>query len=290
MKKIKLIVVLFVCALILSGCFKMDSLENIDIACTNYPTTYITKTLYGERSKVFNIYSDILNTSNYVLTDKQINDYSKSGIIIFNGLLQQDNETITKMIKNNKKLKIIDSSRYMDIENTLEELWLDPSNFLMLTRNIKNGLDEYITNHYLKKEIETNYNQLKKDVSSLDSKYKLVAESANNKEILVSKGYLNFLTKYNINVINLNDNNIQVDKLESIVIDKIKNNEIKYLYMLKDEEQTELIKSIIAKTNVKVLYLSPLTSISNEDKINKKDYLSIMDDNLELIKEELFKL
>ena len=58
------------------------------------------------------------------------------------------------MFDYNKNIKIIDTSMSMEYSNEVEELWLDPSNFLMLAQNIKNGLQEYINDPYLRKQIE----------------------------------------------------------------------------------------------------------------------------------------
>ena len=56
----------------------------------------------------------------------------------------------------------------MEISNRAEELWLNPSNFLMIAQNIKNGFDEYLSNHYLKTAIDDNFDKLKIEVSNLD--------------------------------------------------------------------------------------------------------------------------
>ena len=40
----------------------------------------------------------------------------------------------------------------MSFTNKEEEIWLDPSNFLMMARNVKEGFKEYITNTYMEKE------------------------------------------------------------------------------------------------------------------------------------------
>ena len=54
----------------------------------------------------------------------------------------------------------------------------------MLAQNIRTGFKEYINNHYLKNEIDENYEQLKLDVSNLDAKLKLMIESASSKTII----------------------------------------------------------------------------------------------------------
>ena len=64
---------------------------------------------------------------------------------------------------NNKNLKILDTTLSMEYTNGIEELWLDPSNFLMMAQNIKKGFKEYISNYYLNNDINQNYEKLKEN-------------------------------------------------------------------------------------------------------------------------------
>ena len=92
---------------------------------------------------------------------------------IFNGLTKEKDYVID-MVNNNHNLMIIDASSTIEYSNSVEEIWLDPSNFLMMALNIKNGLNDYITNHYLKNSIEENYENLKIKISNLDEKLKFL--------------------------------------------------------------------------------------------------------------------
>ena len=153
MKKVKLILCLSL--LLVTGCFKRDNLEDITIYSTSYPIEYIVDNLYGEHSIIKSIYPNGVDINNYSLTEKQIRDYSKANMYIFNGLTKEK-DYVVDMVNNNHNLMIIDASSTIEYSNSVEEIWLDPSNFLMMALNIKNGLNDYITNHYLKNSIEEN--------------------------------------------------------------------------------------------------------------------------------------
>ena len=172
MKKLTILTLLTIIVINLTGCLKIDSLEDIDIYTTVYPIEYITRCLYGKHSNVYSIYPDGINVDEYSLTDKQIKDYSKASLFIYNGI-GKEKEYVIPMFNHNKNIKIIDTTLTLDYENDIAELWLDPSNFLMLAQNIRTGFKEYINNHYLKNEIDENYEQLKLDVSNLDAKLKI---------------------------------------------------------------------------------------------------------------------
>lgn len=285
MKKILIIIMICLC---LTGCFKRDELEDITIYTTSYPVEYITTRLYGTHSKIKSIYPDGVFPNNYKLTNKQIKDYSEGNMFIFNGLLENEKDYVIKMFDNNKDIKIIDTTLSMEYNNNIEELWLNPTNFLMLTQNVKNGLNEYITNHYLKEEINTNYDALKLEISSLDAKLKLIGESANNKTIVTSSDMFKFLEKYNINVISLEENNNLNQKTINDVITLIKNKQISYIFVPDNEEANNTVKNIIEQTGVQTLTFNTISTLSEVNRNDKKDYISIMNDNIELLKQELY--
>lgn len=287
MKK-KLLFCLCILCIISTACFKRDVLENIQIYTTVYPTEYITNRLYGKHSTIHSIYPDGVDQNHYKLTDKQIKDYSKSSMFIFNGLVENEKNYVIKMFDGNKNIKIIDTTLSMEYNSRIEELWLNPTNFLMLAQNVKDGLTEYITNHYLKEEIINNYNALKLEISSLDAKFKLVSESSNHSTIVVSNDLFKFLEKYNINVISLEENENLTQKTINDVQAMIQNGTIHYIYTLENEKVNNTIEKIIKNTNVKTLSFHTISNLSENMRTENKDYISLMNENIDLLKQELY--
>lgn len=288
MKKITKIILCLILLLSTNGCLKKDNLENIVINTTNYPIEYIANRLYGEHSKIQNIYPDGVNIEKYELTKKQIKDYSSGSLLIFNGLSNAKNY-VAPMLENNKKMKIIDTSLSLDYENYVEELWLNPSNFLMLAQNTKNGFNEYINNHYLKNEINKNYEDLKVEVSNLDAKIKLMVESSTNKTIVVSNDLFKFLeTKYGLNVISLEENENLTDKVKADVLELINTGKISYIFTSEGYKLNDTTNEIITATNIKTIELKTITNISEKDRQNKDDYFTMMNYNIEQLKQELY--
>src|SRR5574344_1557855 len=134
MKKFIKGLILSLSVLLLAGCFKMDNMEGINIYTTVYPIEYIAKYLYGENATIQSIYPNGIDPYNYELTDKQINDYSKANLFVYNGL-SNEKEIARTFVNKNKNINIIDVAYGLNIEystNSYEELWLSPNNFLML--------------------------------------------------------------------------------------------------------------------------------------------------------------
>lgn len=288
MKKIFSILTIGLLLFTTTGCFKRDNFEDITIYTTAYPTYYITNYLYGEHSTIKSIYPNGVNINSYKLTKQQIKEYSNDAqLLIFNGLSNEKNYVVP-MLENNKNLKIIDTSLSMEYEHDINELWLDPSNFLMLTQNIRDGLREYINNHYLKNEINEKYDELKIKVSEIDAKLKLMAESSNNKTLVVSSDLFKFLEKYNLNIISLEENDNLTDKVIEDVKDMINRGEISYIFVPDNDSINDTIKDIQAKTDVQIIKINSISNLTEEQHKVNKNYLTLMNENINLFKNELY--
>lgn len=283
MKKIFLLCLI---PFLLSGCIKRDSMEDITIYTTNYATEYITNYLYGTHSLVKSIYPDGVIIDEYTLTDTQIEEYSSNDLFIFNGL-SNEKDYILPMLKHNRKLKIIDTSYSMEFDYINDELWLNPSNFLMLAQNIKNGLDEYINNQYLKNDILKKYEELKVNVSNMDAKIYLTVNRCDSKNIVVANSGFNFLSKYGINVYSIDDRETIPSKTLEDVKNLMKSGEIKYIIINEYDIETELVKELVNTYNVKIVRFNSLSNINEDDRKNKKDYISLMNENIDIINNEL---
>lgn len=270
-----------------SGCFKKDDLEDITIYTSVYPIEYIVDTLYGKNSNVKSIYPDGVDVSKYSLTDKQIKDYSKGNMFIFNGL-SDEKDYVTSMFNYNKDLMIIDTTATMEYNNHVEELWLDPSNFLMMSLNVKNGLLEYITNQYLKTEIDNNYNKLKLEISNIDAKIKLMNENSSKKTIVVDNSSFKFLEKYGFEVISLEDNEELTDKTISDVIRMVRKKQITYIFSTDANNLNKNVQKIVKKTGVEILELNDLSNLTENQRNSKEDYISLLNENIDLLKKELY--
>lgn len=286
-KNIKLFLLLGM-ILLTSGCFKRDTLEDIDIITTVYPIEYVTKVLYGERSDIASVYPDDTNTFEYSLTNKQVQDASEKDLFIYNGETNDKNLAF-ELTNKNKDLLIIDASYGIDVNYHDAELWLNPSNLLMISQNIKDGLQEYISNNYLKKEIDQNYETLKIALSELDAELRLMANNASKKVIVVNNDALLFLEKYGLEVISLDETNTAIsDKTIARVNDLIATKQVKHIFALENEKNGDVLNQIIASTKIEVLTLRRLDTITDEERENYETYITLMRDNIEIMKKELY--
>ncbi|MCI7554197.1 MAG: metal ABC transporter substrate-binding protein [Tenericutes bacterium] len=283
MKKIILIITMLLC---LTGCFKSDSYEGINIYTTLYPIEYITKTLYGEYATINSIYPNGVDIENYTITNKKLNDFSKADLFIYNGL-GNEKQIAANLIEKNKNMDIIDVAQGLEIKNDKSELLISPSNFLMMAQNIKNGLKENVKNTSIIESINNNYDDLKIKISEIDAELKLIAENAKNKKIIVANNSFKFLEKYGFEVLSISaddeNSNTNLSKAKSLFSSKTNT----YLFIIKGTEKTETIESL-ENDGAKLAEVNPMYTLTDEEIKNDSDYITILKSFIDTIKTEVY--
>lgn len=280
MKKFKIIIMIFTLFLACSCSIKKDDLENADIYTTTYPINYLTEYLYGEYANINSIYPKDCDLETFKLTDKQVKNYAKADLFIYNGL-SNEKEIAKTLLNKNKNLLIIDVSYGLTANNNIIELWLNPNNYLMLAKNIKDNLQNYLTSKYIIDQIDKKYNDFEEKISIMDANIRSIANDAknNNKEtIVVSNNGLNYLQNYGFNIIDLSDeNNLKENKLNNIK-SKFDNSKYTYILCADFDKENDTIKDLVNNHKAKLIEVNTLT-ISLDD-----DYFNIMTSFVEDIK------
>ncbi|MDD5836426.1 MAG: metal ABC transporter substrate-binding protein [bacterium] len=280
MKKITKFLGLMVAVLCLTGCFKRDNMEDINIVTSTYPVEYIVKSLYGNYSNITSIYPSGVDIRNYELTDKQVSDYAKSDLFVYNGLSDEKN-IARSFINQNKNIKIIDVSYGLNIEygNTPEELWLSPNNYLMLATTVKNNLSDFINSKYLIQEIANNYATLQENLSLLDANLRSIGNSS-KKTIITTTNTLKYLENYGFTVISLEDSkNITTD-----LKNNFKNGTYTTLF-IKKGETSDTITDLVDNYKAKTVEVNMMNVLDDKERKDNDDYMSIMNEYLRSLRE-----
>ena len=333
MKKIFLLITSI---FLLTGCsiFKSDALEGADVYTTTYPVNYLIDYLYGDNSNIHSIYPSGVNFKEYELSEKKLNEFAKSSLFVFNSQ-DTDRDYAVNMLNKNDNLKLIDTSLGMTYTYAIEELWLNPYNYLMMAKNTKTSLNEYIKDPYLNKEINDKYELLQYELSKLDATYKETLKDATYTTIVTDNELFKFLEKYNIEVISLEENietitikegdnlsdiskkynvsisdiltynnkldetinvnetiKIPIKTIETSTVNLVKKliseNKIKYIFS-NSTESNSTVTNLITKNNLELITINTMYSIDGNITNTNDNYLTIMKDNLELLKKELYK-
>ncbi|MBR3211022.1 MAG: zinc ABC transporter substrate-binding protein [Bacilli bacterium] len=269
------------------GCTN-DSMDNIDIVVTNYPNEYVVKKLYDNHATITSIYPDGVDINEYKISNKQKKDISKVDLFVYNGLLEKERDLAVDLLTINPNLKIIDTAYVLETDYSPEELWLNPSSLLMMSQNVRTALEEYISNNYLIKDVESAYNELKIELSEIDADYRIAVESTDNKTIIVADSALKYLEKFGLNVICIDTDASQktLADAENLIADE----QVSYIITFKELEDNENVTTMMENyPNLQKIELHRLDNISDEERSNKDNYNTIMRNNLELIKKELYQ-
>lgn len=286
-KKLLLLFMIFGISLLTTGC-KQDDMDDIDIAVTNYPNEYIVDMLYGKHATINQVFPDGVDINDYQFTKTQKNNFANMGLFIYTGLVEKERNLAIDLLDKNSDLKIIDTSYVLETDYANEELWLNPSSLLMMAQNVRLGLKEYITSTYLSKEVDEAYNDLKIKLSELDADYRLTVENTDNKFIVTADSSLKLLEKFGLSVYCLDSDTTEKEIYE--VNQLMAKNQISYIYTFKGEKLTEQAQRILlTNPKIKSLELNRLDVITDSDRDEGKDYISLMNENLDLLKQELYQ-
>lgn len=287
-KKIIITFLSILSVFLLTGCFDTNNLDGSNITTTVYPIEYLVDRLYGEHSNITSIYPNDVDISKYELTEKQVEKYSKeTSLFIYNGL-SNEKEIAKTFINENKKIQIIDVSYGLKYKYGVEELWLNPNNYLMLANTIKNDLEELSSSKYAAEEIEQNYATLEEDLSTLDAELRNIAEAAknnNNETIVIAFNSLGFLERYGFEVINISSEN----NITSSIKNKFKNKTYTKIFVADKNKVSDSIKDLVDNYQAELIEINTMDTLTDQERNNKDNYLTIMNDFITKLSDTVLK-
>lgn len=279
-KTIKLLMIVITLFLV-SGCSLIkDNLENAQIYTTIYPVEYLTEFLYKDYANIESIYPNGANIEDYSLTDKRIKTYSKGDLFIYNGLSNE--KTITKnLINKNKKLLIIDVSNGLSYTDDVKELWMSPNNYLMLAKNIKDNLTEYLKSKVIIEHVNKKYDELAEILSLKDADLRAIGKSAKEKgtnTLVVSSNAFKFLENYGFEIVSL-DKTTLTESSYTTILNNFRKNVYNTVLVL-DKDYTDNINTLINDYKVNAIDVKSMTTYNDGD----KDYLNVMQEFIDNIR------
>lgn len=219
----------------------------------------------------------------FSLTTQQSNDISCAKALIFNGASLEN--FVDKVSKNNKNLKIIDSSKSVSIIESGNRknpyIWTSIPNYIVQIRNIFFSIVEIFPGY--RNKIENNYNNYIKELENLNNKWKPKFSEFKNKKIFALFNefdyFLNGLDLYPVHLLDGHFHGELDTKSFYSAINNMKKENCHFY--------------LVAKYNVK--YLETIKNETGADyiKINLLDfsdsYIEKMEQNFEILYEEMKK-
>ncbi|WP_195940462.1 metal ABC transporter solute-binding protein, Zn/Mn family [Romboutsia sp. 1001713B170131_170501_G6] len=272
----------------------------INVYTTVFPIYDFTRNIGKDKININYVVPPGVEPHDYEITPKLMKDIQNADLLIKNGL---GLDSFADKIKSENKLQIVDASEgikpltYDEEQNHEKEsheshnhgqydphVWLNVDLAMKECENIKNALikaDEKNKDFY-----EKNYNEYIEKLKKLKSNYDENLKDKKNKSIIVSHGAYEYLCdEYNINQISITgispNQEPSLSKISEIA-NYAKKNNIKYI-LFDGLVNPNVAKTIADEANIKTTVLYSIDNISKKDFDNNKDYISLMNKNLETL-------
>lgn len=167
-------------------------------------------------------------------------------------------------------------------------IWIDPLYATELAEAIKDALIQKMPEK--KEQFEENYTQLEKELEELHHEFEETINNAKHKEIIVSHAAYGYWEKrydlHQISIAGLSSSNEPTQKQLEEIITEANEHDLKYVFFEQNvsSKLTEIVQNELGATP---LTLHNLSTRTDEDIQQNKDYFSIMEDNLESLQKAL---
>lgn len=310
-------IILILTSFILIFCRKTtdkNSNEKIKIVATLFPQYDFAKQIGGDKVEVSLLLTPGTETHTYEPTPQDIINVNKADLYIYTGKYMEPwSDKIANSITSNtqvldasKNINLINEKQFEEEHSTADSneeeddkghhheydphIWLNPQNAIGMVKNIEEELCNIDPQNkeYYKKNAEKYINQL----TNLDNEIETaIKESKKNKIAFGGTfAYAYFIQRYNLQYVSAYDScgensEPSVTKVKE-VIDYMKENDINVIFY--QELSTGKIADTISKeTGATKLVFHTIHNASQEEINNGETYISLMQKNLQNLKQAL---
>ncbi|MDD5770108.1 MAG: metal ABC transporter substrate-binding protein [Candidatus Gracilibacteria bacterium] len=256
-----------------------------------YPIYFVVKSLIGNESEVINIVPNGGEPHEYEPNLRQIGEMKKADLIIMNGLgiesyenkLRNSLTNINFFIIGNNIKNLLKLEKNQEVYGNIDpHIWLSPKMYLDMS-------------NLLIIELEKNgYKNLDKSIitklENLDKDYSAGLKNCFRKEIITSHKAFGYLARdygfVQYAIFGISPEEEPSVKSIADTIDLIKKQKLKYIFS-ENYISPKFANTIKNETQVEVLNLNPVETLSDSEKKSGENYISIMQRNLELLKKGL---
>lgn len=310
-KKVRLILsLLFI--ILLAACGNKENIEKSDqisIYTTVYPLQYFAERIGGDAVNVQSIYPPGADEHSFDPTQKEMMKLADSDLFFYIGLgLEGFVENAEKTLKK-EHVKMIATADAIT-EDMLEEgheheeheedenheehgefdphVWISPVLSDALAFSVKEALIEAAPDK--KEQFEENFEALRDDLIKLDRQFIDMASDAPTKTFYVSHAAFGYLADTygleQVAIAGLNSQSEPSQKQLASLVQEAKEQNIKYV--LFEQNITSKLTDVIRKEiDAEALMLHNLSVLTIEDIKNEEDYMSLMEQNVETLKQAL---
>lgn len=322
----KKIVTIFAAALAmavaLSGCAltggadKRSSNEKLSIVCTNFPSYDFARQIAGDKADVTMLLKPGAESHTYEPSPEDIKKIQDCDMFVYVG--GDSDEWVEDVLDSMDKSKIT-VFRLMDQVKTVEEVtvegmepedeeepaesgededepemdehvWTSPKNAAAIVKNMARAMEKLDGKN--KATYEKNAGAYVKKLEKLDEEFREVVKNGRRKEIIVADRFPfryfceEYGLKYYAAFPGCSTDTQPSAKTVAFLTDKVKEDKIPVVFHIELSNE-EMSKSIAEATGAKSRLLNAVHNVSDEDFRNGATYVSLMEHNVEALKEAL---
>lgn len=286
MKKISFMIPILSAA-ILSGCGAGNGQQDsgkLQVYTSFYAMYDFARMIGGDMAEIHNICPVGSEPHDFEPTAQDMAGLSKADVFIYNGLGMEHWADSAAETLGDDTIIVEASSAVPNItENSDPHVWLDPENAIAELEAIADSFsraDPDNAQYYME-----NLGDYRDKAKELDWKFENASENFSSREIITSHdAYSTLCSAYDLVQIPINgvDNEEEPTPARMAEVEThIKENNIKYIFT-EPLSTSKIIDTISADTGCGVLTLDPF-----EGNLDNKDYFTVMNENLEALKQAL---
>ncbi|MED2973693.1 zinc ABC transporter substrate-binding protein [Fictibacillus sp. B-59209] len=293
-------------SMILSGCangtkHKLNSPHKLTITTTLYPLEYFTKRIGGKHVSVSNVIPPGTDAHSFEPSTKDMIKISDSDAFIYNGTgIEGFADKVNETVKNEgvESIKAANGLTLEKVEHRDEDpdehgdkdphIWLDPVYSIQMAKNIEQALIKL--NPKAKADFTKNYLSLKKDLEKLDTSFNQTIKKSPHKEIIVSHAAYGYWEhRYGLKQIPVSGLSTSQEPSQRQLQDLVKHVKAKHIHyvLLENSASDKLARVVEHETGTKTLKLRNLETLIPKDAEANEDYLSLMQKNVQVLKQAL---
>lgn len=274
---------------------KIDK-NKLQISVSFYPLYFLANEITGDKAQIYTITPSTAEPHDYEPTILEFARISKSRIIILNGMNFEPWGAKLKEIIGESDISVVSASDALvnsDFTHNRElikdpHIWLDPifaAKIAVLIESAIEKSDPQNSEYY-----RTNLDNVIKKLDNLNIQYTQKLKACELREFITSHDAFGYLAKrYNLNEIAISgispDEEPSAQKLTEIS-NLVNKQNIKIIFF-EALVSPKLSETIANESGAKTMVLDPIEGLTDNNKQLGKDYIAIMQDNLDALSQAL---
>ncbi|MBC1291946.1 zinc ABC transporter solute-binding protein [Listeria booriae] len=315
MKKLAfLLSTLLVTAVFLAGCgdnsdAQKKGNDKLTVYTTVYPLQYLASQIGGTYVDAHSVYPAGSDAHSFDPTQKDMMNIADSDLFFYIGLGMEGFVDKAKQSLKNENVKFVITTDNLHLPTMSHEeedheheededghdhgdinphVWLDPNYMITMAATVRDNLSKELPAQ--KETFNKNYEKVVSQLKTLNTDYKTMADTAKHKDFVTAHAAYGYWEKEyglkQIPIAGISTSDEPSQKKLTTIVNTIKSEKIPYI-LLEQNTNSKIADVIQKETDTKTLKLHNLETLTQKDIDAKRDYMSIMKDNLAALKTAL---